>query len=256
MERATLILSRQKKRLKQPTVECTPPSSFDADWAKDGLKEKTPSGVGTKAFWMQQIISMIPLRDWSLLLDDPDPFALKLDPDWADAIIDGWCKSAQLHPDADSLLPLLQRLASEIGVKATASPGNLNQPAVAGSQARFGVLSELLQSIPPEDLADALERLAMQEPLLLELVRRHRPAVDSSKHKALYKILVDWVFSNDEMSKPEAIALSACFDPAAIPSLLIRVSKLDELSSAMEEFARALEQRQNYLKHFSEESMI
>jgi len=256
LERASSVLSKQKKRLKKTMVGCTPPASFEPDWALDGIKEKPPGGTGSKAFWMQQIVAMIPLQDWSLMLDDQNPLALKLDPDWSDTIIDGWCQAALLHPDVESLAPLLQRVTGDVTHSATWGLGSTSAPASEESRLKLSRLTELLKTLQPEELADLLEPLKIQKPLLLELTRRYRPFVSSSGHKVLYETLTDWLFTTDGLTRPEAIALSSCFEPAAIPSLLNRISKLDELSSAMEEFARALEQRQNYLKHFSEDPLI
>lgn len=53
------------------------------------------------------------------------------------------------------------------------------------------------------------------------------------------------------VERREAVALAFRAEPATIPGLLEQISKLPDLSSSVEEFARALEFRQSYLPHLT-----
>jgi len=66
----------------------------------------------------------------------------------------------------------------------------------------------------------------------------------------MHKIVSDWVFAKNQLTRPDAIALAGCCDRRSIDALLTKIGKAKELNSAAEEFARALEYRQSYLKHF------
>lgn len=74
------------------TLSVTPPGAFTRDWADDGLIEKPPAGTGERAFWLRQILSLIPPAHWEqrfgAVAESLVQAALKTE--WADPVLAGW----------------------------------------------------------------------------------------------------------------------------------------------------------------------
>ncbi len=235
LQRAGDILGSGRKLFSKKHLTCIQPEEFVAEWSTDGLREKPPAGSGPKAFWMLQILGTIPLRDWPALVDNPEPFTMKIDDDWSDLVLKAWRASAVLHPDAELLQPLLHRLS-----------------AAKNETLQISSLVALLASVKHSEVADVLEPLKLSQVQKFELLLRCQPPLSAKKHPTLHKAATDWVFNNHPANRPDAIVLAGCCDCTEIAGLLKRISKLDNLSSPVEEFARALEYRNNYLRHFAE----
>jgi hypothetical protein len=51
--------------LKKAELEITLPETFEKDWAKDGIKQKSvPYGMGEKAWWLSQMLVRVPPGTW------------------------------------------------------------------------------------------------------------------------------------------------------------------------------------------------
>ncbi len=51
--------------LKKAELEITLPETFEKDWAKDGIEQKSvPYGMGEKAWWLKQILERVPPNIW------------------------------------------------------------------------------------------------------------------------------------------------------------------------------------------------
>jgi hypothetical protein len=76
-------------------LEVQPPEAFDAAWARDGLVEKPPAGVGAKAFWMAQILALVPPRHWERTLGAaPEALvAAAVAGQWAEPVLRGWVEA-------------------------------------------------------------------------------------------------------------------------------------------------------------------
>lgn len=58
------LVQVHKRLLRAPTIELTPPATFDPIWSRDALEEKAPAGEGPRAAWFRQIIACTPLGWW------------------------------------------------------------------------------------------------------------------------------------------------------------------------------------------------
>jgi len=234
MQRARSLLQLEKKMLGK-RLKLIPPDRYRDEWKTDGIKEKPPAGVGNKAFWAAQILRTIPLKDWPALIDHNDPLALKLDPDWSGVILAAWQQAAAIHPDVSQLPPLLKLLA------ATTKDDNALLVAIAA----------LIEPVDRTRVADLIEPLAISADIQIQLLLKLQPALDNTRHKALHRAISDSVLKHrSRLNRSEAMSLAICCDKATIPELLKTISQLKHLNSAKEEFARALELRHSYLKHF------
>ncbi len=78
------------------TLEVSPPAVFPPDWATDGLLEKPPARVGAKAFWVAQLLAVVPPEQVSDHFG-ASPGALVAAArasDWAGALLGGWLEAA------------------------------------------------------------------------------------------------------------------------------------------------------------------
>ncbi|MGH2509350.1 MAG: DUF5691 domain-containing protein, partial [Ktedonobacteraceae bacterium] len=84
------------------------PAAFGKDWQRDGILEKPSSHFGQRAWWLIQILAVIPLTFWeSHLGAGPSELLARLpDNEWKVNVIDGWSKAALLYHASDWLLPL------------------------------------------------------------------------------------------------------------------------------------------------------
>jgi|GEM_PF-5946519 len=112
LQRAAELVKLNKNSLTQSTLSCEPPQKFIQEWTRDGLKEKSPSGSGHKDYWLLQILSIVPLKDWPVLTGHEKPMQLKINSDWAGSLEKAWRNAALIHPHAESLAPLLERLTN------------------------------------------------------------------------------------------------------------------------------------------------
>ncbi len=233
LERAGALLSVPKNLLGKKQLQCQPPTEFDPGWTSDGLREKPPSGRGPRDFWLLQILSVIPLRDWPALIGHDNPLALDIESDWSETVLEAWRQSAMTFSDSEATKQLLKRLA-----------------AYKDDAGKASAIAAIVSTLDIKDVADILEQLKLPESQCFELIRSLVPPLSIERHPKLHKIATDWVFGKNRLNRPDAVALAACCDRHAIPALLVKISKAEELTAAAEEFTRTLEYRQSYLKHF------
>jgi hypothetical protein len=215
LERAKPYLSLKGKKL-----TLTPPPEFDPTWKADGLREKPPVKTGERAWWLRQILARIPLPDWASLLNlsTEKVLALKIDPDWKEAVHLAWIDSAKFHPAPD-FIPALIKLSPQS-------------------------ISDLLAPLHHYRKCDVIENLPpdLALPQLIQLASR--PPVDNSFQKTILT-----AFLKDKVhTRPDARALAMCLDSSEIPPTLATIVKQKSISTFTEEFARTLEFRQSYLK--------
>ncbi len=235
LQRVKELISTQKKLLRENQLNCQPPTQYQSDWEQDGVREKPPVGTGEKAFWMMQLLSVVPLRDWPTLLDHDDPFSLTLDADWSDLVVKAWCAAAVIHPDANSLEGLLTRLSR-----------------TSDETVQLSAISTLLGAINLSEAADLLESLPLKDAVRFGLVLKCQPQLNAERHPGLQKLLVKYMCNETKLSKTDAVAIASCCASSEISNVLVEIGKLEKLSAVAEEFAQALEYRQSYLKHFTQ----
>lgn len=212
------------------------PTDYDPAWATDGVKAKTPQGIGERTWWLRQLVANLPLSAWPELLGHrPDElFGFSNESDWMDAVLLGWIDAVVRRPD-------LAMSAHSIPFFAALEPWP------AGTLfSKLQILATLLEALPPAERGQALDQIAylVPPPLLLELLARQASPLVGTNGKVALKILGEAVASNpSNLTRPQARALALCLPREEIPSRLASLASLPELTSSAEEFARVLEFR-------------
>lgn len=78
------------------TLSVSPPSAFVREWSDDGLIEKPPAGTGERAFWLRQILSLVPPTHWEQQLGaTPESLVNAASKtEWAEPVLAGWTDAA------------------------------------------------------------------------------------------------------------------------------------------------------------------
>jgi hypothetical protein len=230
------VVGRGKKRL----LKLAPPKEFDPGWAEDDIREKGPQGAGEKAWWSRQILAQVPLSAWPeiLNLQSNDLFVIRRDPDWEDTILLAWIDALQRRPELlDEFLPVLFAAIDRFSI-------------TVGS-----VLRPVLEKLEPERISEVLEPLQLPSEEMLGMLVRFQPPLDQERTPRLFELATGWWSNQSQaVTRPEAAALAFCVAPDSIPMLLDRIAKCPNLGAAPEEFARAIEFRQTYLPHLTNDS--
>jgi hypothetical protein len=111
-EHAQKILFAQRGLLSR-RLEVNLPPSFDPVWKTDGIEEKPPAGVGEKAFWTQQIISLVPFAYWRNLFEVDSVALVALavkSGEWTELLLGAWFRAAVIHRDGEAAAALLRPL--------------------------------------------------------------------------------------------------------------------------------------------------
>jgi hypothetical protein len=92
---ATGLFGALKSRLagtSHGTLAVSPPAAFTPAWADDGLLEKPPAGTGERAFWLRQILSLVPPAHWERrFAATPESLVnAAVKTEWAEPVLAGW----------------------------------------------------------------------------------------------------------------------------------------------------------------------
>ena len=89
------------------TVE--PPTSYDRSWTRDGITEKPPTGMGERAWWLRQLLALVPPTTWSGTWQATPAaiLAAAAKTDWADAVRHGLHQACTVHPDTPWIIALI-----------------------------------------------------------------------------------------------------------------------------------------------------
>ncbi|MCR4414755.1 MAG: DUF5691 domain-containing protein [Thermoguttaceae bacterium] len=177
-----------------------PPTELEKDWQRDGVVEKPPPGVGKRAWWLGQVIALVPPSHWqerfsaapAALIEAAaaDEFGLTLweawsraavefgDSPWMEALWDAWYawkpKKGQSAHVAQELFPFLfERMESSPAARRMARW--LEKPNPALPVARSRVLGALGRPWSVELGRAYLAALAAQKP---DRVRDHAAFYD------------------------------------------------------------------------------
>jgi hypothetical protein len=98
--RAAAILGCRRGLLSRQ-LEVTLPAAFDPAWKADGIEEKPPAGAGEKAFWIRQILALVPVRRWleEFRVSAGDLVKLAQKSEWSEVLIDAWLRALPLGAD-------------------------------------------------------------------------------------------------------------------------------------------------------------
>lgn len=117
-------------RARPAVLEVTLPDQCDKAMQRDGLEVRPPQGLGEKAWWLIQMLEVVPLRTWTRAWNvaPTDIVAASQAGEWKDVLIEAWTRAATRQHDAewaDALFP------------------------VALEGRRFEALDRLLSALPP-----------------------------------------------------------------------------------------------------------
>lgn len=137
--------SALQRRLQRATLELvdlepasgrvllTFPESFPEAWARDGIEEKAPPGMGQRAWWLRQMITRLPPERWTRAWEREPRQILAADlGDWADDLRLAWTEAAVAWQDrawAAALLADMQTRADDAFRQADALGALLPQSA-------------------------------------------------------------------------------------------------------------------------------
>ncbi|MGL4401242.1 MAG: DUF5691 domain-containing protein [Luteolibacter sp.] len=231
-----------ERRLLKRVLTIMPPDAFDPAWQADGIKEKPPQGTGEKAWWLRQMISLVPLADWPGMLgvEENDLFSINRDPDWQEPLLLGWIDSACRMPGL-ALAPQFLTLIIKL------------DPWPPSAAAKSIVMTGLLESLPSAARFDVFDGIVRDLPphLALDLLARCGEPPPTGKGSGILAVLGAALLSTPTgFSRQQARALAVCVPYLEIQSQLEALAKLPELSSAAEEFATTLEFRRSLISHF------
>jgi hypothetical protein len=231
-----------ERRLLKRVITIMPPDAFDPAWEADGIKEKPPQGTGEKAWWLRQMISLVPLADWPAMLgiEENDLFSIHHDPDWQEPLLLGWIDSARRTPGL-ALAPQFLTFIAKL------------DPWPPSAAAKTTVMTALLDSFPSAVRYDALDGIARDLPphLALDLLARCGEPPPDGKGKVTFAVLDATLLATPTgFNRQQARALAVCVPDPDIQRHLEALAKLPELSSAAEEFATTLEFRRSLISHF------
>lgn len=105
IQRAMPLLAYEPSRNKSAAgrITTTLPSAFDKSWARDGVEEKSPQGMGERAWWLQQILSMTLPAAWSdaWRAEPAALLAAAKESEWGAALITAWAAATVTFADQD-----------------------------------------------------------------------------------------------------------------------------------------------------------
>ena len=74
----------------------SPPAELPGDWKQDAVAEKPPDGIGQRAWWLVQIVSLVPPAHWQQRFSlNPEELIRAAEQDeWYAALVEGWSRAA------------------------------------------------------------------------------------------------------------------------------------------------------------------
>ena len=114
---------------RKPRLDVTLPEACDKAMVRDGIEAKPPQGTGEKAWWLRQMLAVVPPAAWSVgwHVSPVELAEVAAGTEWKDALLDGWAQAAGRHHDAawaEVLLPLRASRSGEeiVGLLVDALP--------------------------------------------------------------------------------------------------------------------------------------
>jgi hypothetical protein len=79
-----------------------PPQEIDAAWERDGIGDKAPPGMGKRAYWLRQVLSMVPFAHWQQRFGVAPDVLLSAAraTEWWETILAAWTDAARAFADA------------------------------------------------------------------------------------------------------------------------------------------------------------
>jgi Family of unknown function (DUF5691) len=91
-------------------IDAEPPETLPKDWQDDGIVAKPPSGVGERAYWLTQVLSLVAPSHWEerFGMAPEQIVAAAAKSEWEGQMVHGWSQAAALHGASAWILPLWQ----------------------------------------------------------------------------------------------------------------------------------------------------
>jgi Family of unknown function (DUF5691) len=243
LERVRPLIVFKLNKMKRRTIEVTLPEACDKAMQRDGVEPKPYyPNIGEKAWWLQQMLSLIPPKVWSQesgwtiseLIEEANHSK------WKKVLLDGWTQAALLCQDLEWAGALLNETASE-------KMQLLFQILPQAQQEDFIV--KLLEADPGLD--------TYTKPACLCIVYCQRPwgealsraVIDSFVHTATKNLKNRyWIWT------PIIANVGRYIDPTLIPEAIMRLTEatksLTERRADLEPLLNLIQFRHEMLKEF------
>ena len=151
----------------------SPPAEFDPAWEADGFVAKPPKGIGERAHWLVQALSLVHPAHWSEKFGQP-PLAIAraaVATDWAAPVLEGWTRAALLHDAREWLVALWEvwlEVPAPTDTQTATTTGDMllllfTHMSEADAEARVGRLIDTAAHLDV-DLEAALDRFVVPWP--------------------------------------------------------------------------------------------
>jgi hypothetical protein len=131
------------KKAKKPALEILLPAECDKAMLRDGIEPKAQAALGEKAWWLVQILQIVPLNTWTAAwhCEPADILSASFAGEWKKELFEAWTRAAVAQRNADWAEPLL---AAALEMKRVDKPSALL--AVLPQQRLETRLSEMLEA--------------------------------------------------------------------------------------------------------------
>lgn len=235
IERVQPLVTVTKKRSGQERLTVILPEECTKEMGRDGIEAKPPPGKGQKAWWLQQMLSLVPPTVWSTESEKTpsELLALTLRNEWQDTLIEGWITAAQRHSQREWIDPLLS---------------------LAFSQERYTNVSQLVATLPHEQKEHLLQQVLQQaspsqlsDPTYVVLPQCRHPWSEVLSRVVLEKLaqIPRWWHSG-------FLGIAACHvSPTIAENAAILFAEREPDNADLENFLQTLQFRHDMLKEIN-----
>jgi hypothetical protein len=205
MRRRVAPLITFRKTLLGSKLEIAAPQACDPGMLADGIDPKPPPGIGEKAWWLSQMIALVPPSTWAIEMIAPAASS-----DWSRALLRGWWLATVRERDqawAEALLSQWVDLKEEERMRViefvpallACLPGARRETLVVSAlkrnlEAGATLLSRSAEWTPGMSRAFVanLDRLATRPTLAFDVFTQARVHCDPAVHDQLAAIATRW----------------------------------------------------------------
>lgn len=110
-ERLSRLISLERARLGRDKLQVALPESCEPDMVRDGVLPKHPDGLGERAWWLLQMLAVVPPATWSESLgkSPAELVSLAAKTEYEAVLLEGWGRAAARHGDGAWAEALLRR---------------------------------------------------------------------------------------------------------------------------------------------------
>ena len=140
----------------QARLAATPTTAIDAGWEQDGIVQKPPQGIGERAWWLVQTLSLVSPGHWEerFRVGPADIIAASATSEWHAALLEAWSQAAIAFVQQSWFAALWEAL------KRYQLPRGTNREAQV-----FPVLQDqLLAAMPADEAGRIVQRLLEESP--------------------------------------------------------------------------------------------